>query len=74
MNKTIYGGKPRSAVAYCALHDGVLTAHEMKMRGCLGKQCRHLQKYEDHPFWKQREALKSRKLERRNAESCAIPS
>lgn len=43
MEKTIYGGKPKNPVAYCALHNGSLTVKEMKKKGCLGKQCHHLQ-------------------------------
>ena len=46
MEKTIYGGKPKNPVAYCALHNGSLTVKEMKKKGCLGKQCHHLQKNE----------------------------
>lgn len=44
LEKTIYGGKPKNPVAYCALHNGSLTVKEMKKKGCLGKQCHHLRK------------------------------
>ena len=40
---------------------GSLTVKEMKRKGCLGKQCRHLQKNEQHEYWKQRELAKARK-------------
>ena len=48
MEKTIFGGRPKNPVAYCALHCGSLTVKEMKRKGCLGKQCWHLQKNEQH--------------------------
>lgn len=61
MEKTIYGGKPKNPVAYCALHNGSLTVKEMKKKGCLGKQCHHLQKNEQHEYWNQRQIMKARK-------------
>lgn len=61
LEKTIYGGKPKNPVAYCALHNGSLTVKEMKKKGCLGKQCHHLQKNEQHEYWDQRQIMKARK-------------
>ena len=63
MTKTIYGGTPKNPAAYCALHDGSLTVKEIKRKNCLGKQCRHLQKNEEHEYWHQRERMKQRKAE-----------
>ena len=74
VSKTIYGGKPQLAVAYCALHDGALTVHEMRLRGCLGKQCHHLQKNVDHPYWEERRNRKSRRTARKNAERAVSSS
>lgn len=61
MEKTIYGGKPKNPPAYCCLHCGTLTVKEMKRKNCLGKQCKHLKRYEDHEYWKQRALNKDRK-------------
>lgn len=61
MEKTIYGGRPANPAAYCALHCGALTVHEIKRKNCLGKQCHHLQKNEQHQYWNQRALRKSRK-------------
>ena len=61
MEKTIFGSRPKKPVAYCALHCGALTVKEMKRKGCLGKQCWHLQKNEQHEYWRQRELAKVRK-------------
>ena len=51
------------AVGYCPYHKAALTTKTLKRHNCLGKQCKELQKYEDHDFWRQREQKKSlRKL------------
>lgn len=65
MEKTIFGGRPNNPAAYCAFHHGALTVKEMKRKGCLGKQCWHLQKNEQHEYWKQRALQKARKESRR---------
>lgn len=59
--KTIFGGRPNNPAAYCNLHCGALTVKEIKRKGCLGKQCWHLLKNEQHEYWKQRELAKARK-------------
>lgn len=59
LEKTIYGGRPKNPAAYCALHNGSLTVKEMKKKGCLGKQCRHLRKNEQHEYWHQRLLMKA---------------
>ena len=62
MEKTIYGGKPNNPVGYCCLHCGLLTVKEMKRKNCLGKQCRHLKRFEDHEYWRQRRIAKEKTL------------
>lgn len=61
MEKSIYGGSPHNPAAYCRLHNGSLTAKEIKRKGCLQKQCHYLQRNEQHEYWKQRELIKTRK-------------
>ena len=61
---TIFGGEARNPVGYCALHHGTVTVKQLKKRGCLGKQCRHLKRYE-HEYWRQRELNKQRRIERK---------
>lgn len=46
---------------YCCLHCGLLTVKEMKRKNCLGKQCRHLKRFENHEYWRQRRIAKERK-------------
>lgn len=47
------------AVGYCRLHKGVLTVRTLKKHDCLRKQCRHLEKYTEHDFWRQRAQRKA---------------
>jgi hypothetical protein len=44
-----------------------MTVKQMKCKNCLGKQCWYLQKNEDHPYWKQREATKQKRKNRKKA-------
>lgn len=55
------------AVAYChcKAHKGNLSVKMLKQHECLGKQCPYLEKYESHDYWRQREALKAKKKEKR---------
>ena len=65
---TLYGShaNENSIVAYCYLHKAALTAHQLKKKECLRKQCNALKKYPDHPYWAERAAkTKAKKLRRR---------
>jgi hypothetical protein len=44
-----------------------MTVKQMKAKGCLQKQCWHLIKNENHQYWKQREAVKQKRKDRRQA-------
>lgn len=61
MEKSIYGGSPANPAGYCKLHNGSLTPKEIKRKNCLGKQCHHLIKNEEHEYWKQREREKAKR-------------
>ena len=54
------------ACAFCTYHNCHLTARQMKCKGCLNKQCKNLVKNEDHPYWKQREAMKEKRKARKH--------
>lgn len=68
---TLYGTVARSPCAYCKLHHCSLTYKQIKGRECLGKQCRHLQKY-DHEVWRQRDLQKQRKKANKQINSLLI--
>jgi hypothetical protein len=44
-----------------------MTVKQMKAKGCLQKQCWHLIKNENHQYWKQREAVKQKRIDRKQA-------
>jgi hypothetical protein len=54
-------------VGYCKYHHCALTVRTLKCHECLNKQCNALQKYEEHDYWRQREAIKARKREKKLA-------
>lgn len=59
------------AVGYCRHHCAALTAKTLKNHECLKKNCNALKKYEEHDYWKEREALKQRKKQNKmNREVC----
>ena len=59
--KTIYGGRPDNPAAYCHLHRGSLSVRELRRKNCLGKQCRHFERNDSHPFWRERERIKQKR-------------
>jgi len=46
---------------HCRLHKGYLNSYILKEHECLKKNCFYLEKYEDRPFWTQREKKKEKK-------------
>lgn len=67
MEKTLYNGCSSNCCGYCNLHQCGITAKQMRSKECLKKQCWHLVKKEDHPYWKQREAMKQKRINRKQA-------
>lgn len=65
--KSLYAGEPKNPPAECLHHHCLITVKEMKRHECLKKQCRHLVKHEDHPYWAQREQKKQEKKIKRAA-------
>lgn len=53
--------------AYCKFHHCNITVRQMRAKNCLQKQCHHLIKNENHSYWKQREAMKKKRKERKQA-------
>ena len=53
------------ACGFCKYHKCYLTVRQLKQHGCLQKQCKHLQKNEEHQYWHQREAKKQKRKKRK---------
>ena len=66
MKRTLYNGYSENCCAYCNLHHCAMTAKQMKCKECLQKQCWHLVKNEDHPYWKQRALMKQKRKARKD--------
>ena len=68
MKKCLYNTYSDKAVGFCWYHYCNITAAQLKRKSCLckgGSECSCLKKYEDHPYWKQREVWKQRRKERK---------
>lgn len=52
----LYGGQTEKCkcCGYCKKKGKYLTVKQMRKKECLGKQCKYLDKQENHTFWKQR--------------------
>lgn len=63
----LYGSEfeKRRACGYCIHHHKYLTVKQVKQHNCLGKQCWHLHKYEEHDWWRQREQTKQKRKQRK---------
>lgn len=44
-----------------------MTVKQMRAKGCLQKECWHLDKNETHAYWRQRENMKQKRKERKQA-------
>ena len=66
MKQTLYNGCSDNCCAYCKLHHCSMTVKQMRMKECLQKQCWHLDKNEDHPYWRQRAVVKEKRKARKN--------
>ena len=67
MNECMFNSYSNNCCAYCKHHHCYMTVKQMKAKGCLQKQCWHLVKNENHQYWKQRAAIKQKRIERKQA-------
>lgn len=61
---------PKQRVGYCwsETHRGYLTLPLMRAHECIEKGCKHFQKYEQAPYWKDKEVNKAKKKIRHSAQ------
>ena len=59
--KVLYGSESTNVCAYCKRKGCYMTVKQLRKKECLKKNCQHLDKKEDHEWWKQRELLKQKK-------------
>lgn len=75
MKECLFNSCSDNCCAYCQLHRCSMTVKQMKAKNCLQKQCWHLEKNENHQYWRQRENVKQKRKERKlaiNAYVCAV--
>ena len=60
---SLYGTriKRSKACAYCHYHKCHLTVTMLKKHECLKKQCSHLKKHDNNPYWEQRAMIKAKR-------------
>ena len=61
MKTCLFNTHSDNVAGYCRLHHCNLTVKQIKCKECLAKQCWHLQKNEQHDWWRQREVIKQRR-------------
>lgn len=54
------------AIGYCRKHSAHLTVNTLKQHQCLKKDCFHLKKHEENPYWAEREKIKLARKARKN--------
>lgn len=57
--KTLFGSFTYSPVGFCFFHKLCLTKAQMDKKHCLKRGCKAFKKYEQHPYWRQREKEKA---------------
>lgn len=62
------GTSKENVVAYCVYHKSTLSLRQMKAKKCLAKDCKCLKRTESHPYWAEREAIKLKRKEKKNAD------
>lgn len=65
MKECLFNSESNNCCAYCRHHGCNMTAKQMKAKNCLGKQCWHLVKNEEHPYWTQRAVMKQKRKDRK---------
>lgn len=65
MENTLYGTCSENCAGYCKRHGCYMTVKQIRGKGCLGKNCWHLDKNLKHEWWSQRERTKKKRKDRK---------
>lgn len=66
MKECLFSTYSDNIAGYCKLHHCSMTVKQIRQKECLGKQCWHLKRNEQHSWWKQREVAKQRRKAKKN--------
>lgn len=63
----LYGSEfnKNKACGYCRRHGKYMTVKMLRKHNCLGKNCWHFDKNEEHSWWTQRALTKQKRIERK---------
>lgn len=61
----LFNTQSSNIAGYCKLHHCYMTVKQIRCKDCLKKQCWHLDKNENHDWWRQREAVKQKRKEKK---------
>lgn len=67
MEQCLFNTESNNCCAYCRYHSCSMTVKQMRAKECLQKECRHLVKNTDHQYWKQRDIVKQKRKNRKEA-------
>lgn len=67
MKECLFNTHSNNVVGYCRYHKCSMTVKQMRCKECLKKQCHYMIKNEEHQYWKQREAVKQKRKNRKIA-------
>lgn len=67
MKTCLFNTHSDNVAAYCRYHKCNMTVKQIRCKNCLGKNCWHLVKNENHSWWKQRETMKQKRKDRKEA-------
>jgi hypothetical protein len=65
MKECLFNTNSNNVAAYCRYHHCGMTVKQMRCKDCLKKQCHYIVKNENHQYWKQREATKQKRKDRK---------
>ena len=65
--KCLYNTYSDNVCGYChsPQHPYAMTVAQMNCKNCLGKQCEYFEREESHQIWRQREAMKQKRKNRK---------
>lgn len=61
----LFGTCSDNVAGYCKRHQKYMTVKQIRGKNCLGKECWHLEKNETHDWWRQRNVIKQKRIERK---------
>ena len=65
MSACLFNTNSDNVAAYCRYHHCSMTVKQIRCKNCLSKNCWYLVKNESHSWWRQREAMKQKRKDRK---------